>query len=130
MLAAELRRLRDANEPLDSSTRETLTAMITYSDNASADAIYARVGDAGMSDVAERAGMRSFDPTPGYWGGAQITAADMARFYLHLRQNLVRRYRRFGLHLLESITESQRWGIPQAAGQRLADLVQGRMAAV
>jgi CubicO group peptidase (beta-lactamase class C family) len=91
--------------------------MITYSDNGSADIIYARVGDTGMSDVAERAGMRSFEPVPGYWGGAQITAADMARFYLGLNRNLVRPYRAFGLRLLAGITESQRWGIPQAAGR-------------
>jgi hypothetical protein len=117
MLAAELRRLRDAGEPLDSSTRETLEAMITYSDNGSADVIYARVGDAGMSEVAERAGMRSFEPIPGYWGGAQITAADMARFYLGLNRNLVPPYRAFGRRLLASVTESQRWGIPQAAGR-------------
>jgi beta-lactamase class A len=117
MLAAELRRLRDEGLPLDDSTRQALTAMITYSDNGSADLIYARVGDAGMGDVARRAGMTSFATIPGYWGGATITAADMARFYLHLRHNLVRPYRRFGLHLLASVTESQRWGIPQAAGR-------------
>ena len=116
MLAAELRRLRDAGEPLDAATRQTLEAMITHSDNGSADAIYARVGDAGISDVAERAGMSSFEPIPGYWGGAQITAADMARFYLGLNRNLVGPHRAFGRMLLEGITESQRWGIPQAAG--------------
>jgi beta-lactamase class A len=117
LLAAELRRLRDQGEPLDESTRQTLEAMITYSDNDSASAIYARVGDAGLIDVAERAGMRSFEPVSGYWGGAQITAADMARFYIDLNRNLVRRYRRFGRHLLAAITESQRWGIPQGAGR-------------
>ena len=116
MLAAELRRLRDSGEPLDASTRSTLEAMITYSDNGSADVIYGRVGDAGMADVAERAGMTSFEPIPGYWGGAQITAADMARFYLGLNRNLVRPYRAFGLRTLAGITESQRWGIPQGAG--------------
>jgi beta-lactamase class A len=116
MLAAELRRLRDSDAPLDSSTRETLEAMITYSDNGAADLIYARVGDTGMSEVAERAGMRSFEPVPGYWGGAQITAADMARFYLGLNRNLVQPYRGFGRRLLAGITETQRWGIPRAAG--------------
>jgi beta-lactamase class A len=117
LLAAELRRLRDAGLPLDSSTRETLRAMITYSDNDAANAIYARVGDAGMAAAAEQGGMHSFAAVPGYWGGAQITAADMARFYLGLRRNLVRPYRRFGLRLLREITDEQRWGIPQAAGR-------------
>ena len=117
MLAAELRRLRDAGEPLDASTRETLEAMITYSDNGAADVIYGRVGDLGMAEVAERAGMTSFEPVPGYWGGAQITAADMARFYLGLDRNLVRPYRAFGYRVLSQITESQRWGIPQGIGK-------------
>ena len=37
-----------------------------------------------------RAGMTDFEPTPGFWGGAQITAADMARFFDRLDQNLRR----------------------------------------
>ena len=117
MLAAELRRLRDSGEELDSGTRGTLEAMITYSDNASADVIYGRVGDLGMTEVAERAGMTSFAVVPGYWGGAQITAADMARFYIGLNRNLVAPYRSFGRRLLSQITEEQRWGIPQGAGR-------------
>jgi beta-lactamase class A len=117
LLAAELQRLRDAGLSLDAATRQTLTAMISYSDNDAANAVYARVGDAGMAAVAELAGMGSFAVVPGYWGGAQITAADLARFYLHLRRNLVQPYRRFGLRVLETIAEEQRWGIPQAAGR-------------
>jgi len=117
LLAAELRRLRDQGLPLDAAERQTLAAMISYSDNDAADAIYASVGDAGMVEVAVDAGMRSFAPVPGYWGGAQITAADMARFYLHLPQNLAQPHRRFGLRVLETITAEQRWGIPAAAGR-------------
>ena len=90
--------------------------MITYSDNDAAGVIYARVGDLGMEEVADRAGMRSFTVTPGFWGGAQITAADMARFYLRLNRNLVGPHRRFARGLLASITPAQRWGIPAAAG--------------
>lgn len=117
LLAAELRRLHDTGAPLDAATRQTLNAMISYSDNDAADAIYGQVGDVGMAAVAARAGMASFAPVPGYWGGAQISAADMARFYLHLRRNLARPHRRFGMRLLETIAEEQRWGIPQAAGR-------------
>jgi hypothetical protein len=91
--------------------------MIVYSDNDAAGGIYARVGDAGLEDVAERAGMRDFSVDPGFWGGAQITAADMARFYFRLERNLGRRYRDYGMRLLSSITPTQRWGIPVAAGR-------------
>jgi beta-lactamase class A len=115
ILAAELRRLRDSGEELDGSTRALLESMITVSDNDAAGSIYARVGDSGMTDVAERAGMRSFEITPGYWGGAQVTAADLARFFGGLDRNLVGPHADFAKSLLADITSTQRWGIPAAA---------------
>jgi hypothetical protein len=115
LLAAELRRLKEEGEPLDSGTKSLLDSMITYSDNDAGGGVYARVGDAGLEEVAERAGMRDFEVDPGFWGGAQITAADMARFYYRLERNLVGRYRDYGMALLANITSSQRWGIPAAA---------------
>jgi len=90
--------------------------MITYSDNDAASAVYARVGDAGLEGAAERAGMHSFGLDPGFWGGAQITAGDLAHFYWRLERNLAGRYRGYGMNLLSHVTESQRWGIPAAAG--------------
>ncbi|HEX2360279.1 MAG TPA: serine hydrolase [Solirubrobacterales bacterium] len=118
LLAAELRRLLAAHEPLDAGTRSLLESMITASDNDAASAIYARVGDAGMDQVADAAGMRSFSVDPGFWGGAQLTAADLARFYFHLNHNLAGPYRRYGKRLLARVVSSQRWGIPAAAPRR------------
>jgi beta-lactamase class A len=115
LLAAELRQLRDDGERLDDSIRSTLESMITFSDNDAASSIYARVGDTGMEAAAERAGMHSFEPTPGYWGGAQVTAADLTRFFSGLDRNLAGRYHDFGKELLENITSTQRWGIPDGA---------------
>jgi Beta-lactamase enzyme family len=117
LLAAELRALQRDDEPLDTSTRSLLEPMITYSDNRAANAVYATVGDAGMEEAAEHAGMRDFSVDPGFWGGAQITAADMARFYFRLEGNLGGRYREYGLRLLAGITPLQRWGIPAVAGR-------------
>jgi Beta-lactamase enzyme family len=116
LLAGELRRLREEKEPLDDSTKGLLEPMITYSDNDAASAVYARVGDAGLESVADRAGMRSFDVDPGFWGGAQLTAADLARFYWRLERNLAGPSRDYGMRLLAHVTETQRWGIPAAAG--------------
>ena len=116
LLAAELRRLNEEDEVLDSGTKALLGSMITYSDNDAARGVYAQVGDAGLEEVAERAGMRDFEVDPGFWGGARITAADMARFYSRLERNLVGRYRDYGMALLANITSTQRWGIPVAAG--------------
>jgi beta-lactamase class A len=117
LLAAELRQLKEDGEPLDSGTKSLLEPMITYSDNDAGSGVYARVGDAGLEEVAERAGMRDFEVDPGFWGGAQITAADMARFYYRLERNLAGRYRDYGMELLAGITSTQRWGIPAAAGR-------------
>ena len=115
ILAAELRRAREEGEGLDASTRSLLESMITFSDNDAAGSVYARVGDTGVTEVADRAGMSSFEATPGYWGGAQVTAADLARFFLGLDRNLAGPHRDFAMSLLANITSTQRWGIPAAA---------------
>ncbi|HEY6636088.1 MAG TPA: serine hydrolase [Solirubrobacterales bacterium] len=116
LLAAELRRLQREDLPLDAETKSLLEPMITYSDNGAADAVYAQVGDEGLYDVAERAGMSDFQPTPGFWGGDQITAADMARFFYRLDANLPGPHRAYAKRLLARITPVERWGIPQAVG--------------
>ncbi len=119
VLAAELHRLVEAGDPIEPATRSLLNAMIRFSDNDAADAIYARVGDAGLVAVAERAGMTGFT-IAGHWGNSQVTAADMARLFAELDRLLPHRYREFGLGLLGSVTAAQAWGIPAAAGDRWA----------
>jgi hypothetical protein len=114
LLVAELRRLRQDGLLLDPATEEQLEAMITYSDNDAADWIYQRVGDPGLLAVARLARMRRFT-VAGYWGNAQVTAADLARFFAGLRKLLPRPYRRTGLDLLASVIPEQRWGLPRAA---------------
>ncbi len=116
LLAAYLRQRGAA--PIPEADRALLDSMITLSDNRAGDAIYARVGDAGLAAVARRAGMRDFSPTPGFWGGAQITAADMARFFFWLEGNLGRPHRDYAMRLLARIDPAQRWGIPAAADGR------------
>ena len=83
LLAAELRRLDRSSLPLDAGTQGLLKAMVTSSDNDAADAIYSRVGDTGLVEVAKAVGMRRFT-VAGYWGNAQVTAADMARLFSRL----------------------------------------------
>lgn len=118
LLAAELRRLRAEDDGLDAGTRSLLESMITVSDNDAASSIYARVGDSGLEEVADRAGMGSFSVDPGFWGGARLTAADLARFYFRLGRNLAGPYRDYGERLLASVVSTQRWGIPAAAPGR------------
>jgi hypothetical protein len=116
LLAAELRRLDREDLPLDDETKDLLEPMITHSDNSAADAVYAQVGDEGLEEVARRAGMRSFEATPGFWGGDQVTAADLARFFFRLEANLPGPHRTFAKSLLARITPVERWGIPQTIG--------------
>lgn len=119
LLAAELHRLDSNDLALDATTERTLRAMITVSDNAAASAIYARVGDGGLLRVADRVGLKRFTVS-GYWSNAQLTAADMARFFSRLDRALAGRYSEFGLGLLGSIAPEQSWGIPAAASDRWA----------
>jgi beta-lactamase class A len=114
LLAAELRRLRDSRERLEPSERATLDAMITVSDNDAADSVYYRVGDEGLNQVARLAGMKSF-AVSGYWGNAETTAADQARFFYRLERNLVGPHRAFAHRLLAEITGDQRWGVFEGA---------------
>jgi Beta-lactamase enzyme family len=116
LLAAELRRLDAAGAPLDAATRGLLTRMITISDNDAADAIYHRVGDAGLYQVAREAGMDEFS-VAGYWANAQVTAAGMARFMWRIEGILSGPHRKFALGLLGAVAPSQRWGIPAGAGE-------------
>ncbi|MGA6949312.1 MAG: serine hydrolase [Solirubrobacterales bacterium] len=116
LLAAELRRLDSEHLPLDGETKNLLEPMIVYSDNRAADAVYAEVGDEGLEEVARQAGMRNFEATPGFWGGDRITAADMARFFYRLDQNLPGRNLAYAKGLLARIAPVERWGIPQAVG--------------
>src|SRR5918995_5299197 len=125
LLAAQLRALQRDKDPLDSGTRALLEPMIVYSDNDAAGGIYARVGDAGMEEVARRAGMRDFGVDPGFWGGAQLTAADLARFYWRLERSLAGPHQGYGLRLLTRITGPQRWGVPAAAPGGWGGRVQG-----
>jgi hypothetical protein len=114
LLAAELWRLEAADQPLDPETRSLLESMITVSDNDAASSIYARVGDEGLTGVAERVGMRDFEPG-GSWGFARISAADMALLFADLDRALPSRYVRFAKGLLGSITPEQSWGLPAVA---------------
>jgi beta-lactamase class A len=117
LLAAELRRLKGRDAPIDPATDETLRAMVAHSDNDAADTVYWRVGDEGLHEVAEAAGMKRF-AVDGYWANARVTAADMARFFSRLRRAMPKPHRRYGRRLLASITRDQRWGIAAAAGRR------------
>lgn len=114
LLAAEVRRL--AGTAIDDQTDSLLRAMVTSSDNDAADAIYSRVGDAGLNAVAKKAGMSRFT-VAGHWGNAQIAAGDMALLFADLDDVFPSRRAAYAKGLLGSVVAEQRWGIPVAAGE-------------
>ena len=114
LMVAELRRMNRASEPADPGSTGLLRAMITYSDNNAADAIYFRNRDPALYDVADRIGMTDFT-VQGHWGNAQVTAADLARFFSRINRALPRRSRGLAHELLAAVVPDQRWGIPAVA---------------
>lgn len=117
MLVAYLRELAREKAPLEPSAAETLRAMITASDNAAADSIYYRLGDISIEQTARMAGAGALD-VRGYWSETYLSARDGARFISNVKRSLPFRFRRFGMNLLGSILDYQRWGIPRGAGKR------------
>ena len=115
LLVAELRRLRRENLSLDATTKNTLTQMITFSDNLAADVIYARVGDAGLNEVAKIAGMAEYSGDVGHWSNVQFSASDLALFMSKLEELLDLPGGEAGSEMLASVIPSQAWGIPQSA---------------
>ncbi len=113
LLIAELDRLEAGGLELDAATRAQLEAMITYSDNDAADAVYARVGDEGLAAVARRAGLERFT-VAGYWANAQLTASDMARLMHGIEELAAGPHSGYALSVLERVVPGQRWGIPAA----------------
>ena len=49
------------------------------------------------------------------WGETEITAADQARFFLHIDSYVIARHRAYAMTLLAGIVPSERWGIGEIA---------------
>jgi D-alanyl-D-alanine dipeptidase len=112
LLVAYLRRIGDRAP--DAAERVSLGPMITVSSNDAADAVYYRVGDAALYDVARRAGMTHFW-VGGYWGNAHFSAEDQARFFNRIDRLVPKASRPYARSLLSSITAAQRWGFSRYA---------------
>lgn len=111
LLVAYLDDPRVRGRPLRAADRRLIDPMIERSDNDAATAVLQFVGARGVYGVAERAGMRRFSLDTGVWGLSRIDASDQARFFLHVDAHVVARHRAEAMHLLASVTPSQRWGI-------------------
>lgn len=111
LLVAYLDDPRVRDRRLTTADHALIDPMIQRSDNTAASRVLEFVGPSGVYGVAERAGMRKFSLDPTVWGLSQIDAIDQARFFLHIDAHVVARHRATAMHLLATVTPSQRWGI-------------------
>ena len=103
-----------AGRDLNGGDRGLLAPMITVSDNNAAQQVFNIVGQGGLQALAHRVGMSHFATDP-VWGKTRITASDQTKFFLHIDSYIASRHRGYAMHLLASITPSQRWGIGEVA---------------
>jgi len=80
------------------------------SDNKAANQVFATIGEAGLNEVADSAGMSNFVSSTS-WGGSGITAADQAAFLGTLERYVPKRHEAYVFELLGSIIPGQVWGI-------------------
>jgi beta-lactamase class A len=103
--------LRQAGDrALTDSDRALLAPMIQRSDNVTATRIRDIVGNAAIVRLARRAGMTRFAVAQ-IWGLSKITARDQTKFFLHIDRFVPKAHRKYAMHLLRTITPSQRWGM-------------------
>ena len=115
MFMVALLRLPDVrHDALTEAEKQLLGPMIKVSDNDAATAVYNRVGEATLYELANDAGMEHFTTQP-TWGLTTITAKEQARFFYSLERFIPKRHRGYAMHLLTQITPTQRWGIPPVA---------------
>ncbi len=94
--------------------RRRLAQMVRISDNDAATALHRQVGPRAMLALARRARMRDFSDT-GSWSESTVSAGDQARLFAALDRLVAPRHLAFARRLLQSITATQRWGIPRVA---------------
>ncbi len=103
-----------AHRNLNGNDTGLLTPMIEVSDNNAAQQVFNIVGQGGLQALAHRVGMKHF-ATSSIWGETEIDAADQTRYFLHIDSYIAPRHRAYAMHLLASITPSQRWGVGEVA---------------
>jgi beta-lactamase class A len=112
LLTTYLRQAGVRDRDLSGSDTALLAPMIQRSDNVAATRVRDIVGNAAIMRLARRAGMTRFAIAQ-VWGLSQITARDQTKYFLHIDGLIPERHRGYAMHLLRTITPSQRWGMGQ-----------------
>jgi hypothetical protein len=112
LLVAALRRFPHAAVPSD--LRRDLDPMIRVSGNRAAHRVFRRLGgDRAFREVARATRLRRLG-TNGTWSELQISAGDIARFFLRATSAVPAGHRAYATALLGGIVAEQSWGIPAA----------------
>ncbi len=115
LLVAYLQTLAAEHRGLDSASSALLYPMIHSSDNGAADGVFAVVGNSGLARVARQAHMTDFLVSYVWWGFTEISAADMARFFLIQDSLIPRQFDGYARWLFSTIEPSESWGAPAVA---------------
>ena len=114
LLVAYLRQPSVRGRELTRRERQILAPMVRRSSNREASAVVARLGAARIDRAAHAAGMRRFYLDRTIWGRSLITAREQSRFFLHIDALIPPRHRAYGMELLRTVVDRQRWGIGEA----------------
>lgn len=105
-------RARAGGAPLDPAARSALTAMLTTSDNAAADRLWARSGGPAAGARLRPAGR---DRTA-RWGSVRCTPEDLGRLVSYALERTGHADRATLVGLLRAVVPAQRWGVLGVAG--------------
>jgi beta-lactamase class A len=123
ILAALLRKALDQHRHLTDVEAAQASAMMTYSDNDAASALWTQLGHTYIRHFLDLAGMTQTALGPaGSWGLTQITAEDemlLLRLLLAPNPVLDTSARGYTLHLMAHVIPAQRWGVPAGAPTNL-----------
>jgi beta-lactamase family protein len=125
LLVAYLRHLAAHHLGLDDESRGLLYPMIHSSDNDAASAVLSIVGSAALGRLARDAGMHDYRSGGLEWGFTEVSAADLARFFLHQDRYIPPRFVDYARWLLSGIEPAESWGIPAIARPRFAVFFKG-----
>jgi hypothetical protein len=125
LLVAYLQAIANEHHGLDSFATKLLYPMIHSSDNEAASAVFAIVGESGLARVAREAHMTDYESGDGVWGFTEISAADMARFFLLQDSLIPHQFVGYARWLLSNIEPSESWGIPAVARPRFQVFFKG-----
>jgi len=112
LLLTYLRQHSVRHRPLNANDKALLGPMIQVSDSVAATQVRDIVGVDAIERLVDDAHLTDFTYNS-VWGLSRDSARDQTRLMYHFERYIPKRHRHYALHLLATITPSQRWGVGQ-----------------